>query len=249
MNPIKARGRARGHDLLLLYIYCVFTAKALPLHIENHCPMKSQEIYPELREYIEKKILPLYRNFDKAHRCEHAATVIEESLRLATHYNVDTNMVYAIAAFHDTGLCEGRETHHTASARIVKSDAFLKTLFTDEQIGIIADAVEDHRASSKQPPRTIYGKIVAEADRLIDGETIMRRTIQYGLAHYPEKSREQHFERACQHLEEKYGHKGYLRLWIPQSPNAVRLQQFREIIDNKPLLLALFNRLFDEECR
>lgn len=231
------------------YIYCMFTAKALPLHIESHSPMNSQEIYPELREYIEKKILPLYRNFDKAHRCEHVATVIEKSLQLATHYNVDTNMVYAIAAFHDTGLCDGRETHHTTSARIVKSDAFLKKLFTDEQIGIIADAVEDHRASSKQPPRTIYGKIVAEADRLIDGETIMRRTIQYGLAHYPEKNREQHFERACLHLEEKYGHNGYLRLWIPQSPNAVRLQQFRKIIDNKPLLLALFNRLFDEECK
>ncbi|MBQ8271119.1 MAG: HD domain-containing protein [Bacteroidaceae bacterium] len=206
-----------------------------------------EKIIHKLQEYIEEEILPRYRFFDKAHDTHHATTVIEQSLQLATHYNVDINMVYTIAAFHDTGLCEGREQHHTVSAHIVRTDKFLRTIFTAEQIATIADAVEDHRASNKQPPRTIYGKIVAEADRLIDGETIMRRTIQYGLAHYPEKSRQEHYERACQHLNDKYGHNGYLQLWIPQSPNAERLQQFRRIIDDKESLLALFNRIFDEE--
>ena len=211
--------------------------------------MDKPHLSAELINHIESEILPRYEAFDKAHDRRHALMVMSNSLRLAQHYDVDMQMVYTIAAYHDLGLSEGRATHHTASARIVREDERLRQFFTQEQIETIADAVEDHRASSKQPPRTIYGKIVAEADRLIDGETIMRRTIQYGLAHYPEKSREQHFERACLHLEEKYGHKGYLHLWIPQSPNAVRLQQFREIIDNKPLLLALFNRLFDEECK
>ncbi len=206
-----------------------------------------EKINPALREFVEREILPLYDTFDKAHRREHALTVIEQSLLLARHYPVDINMVYAIAAFHDTGLWEGREQHHTASAAVVRGCKKLRCFFTADEIETIADATEDHRASNKEAPRTIYGKIVAEADRVIDGETIMRRTIQYGIAHYPAMNREGHFARACEHLQEKYARGGYLRLWIPESPNAERLGKFRDLIENKTALRALFDRIFNEE--
>ena len=150
----------------------------------------------ELTDYIEAEILPRYDAFDKAHDRTHANTVISQSLKLAQHYDVNIEMVYTIAAFHDTGLCEGREHHHTASARIVREDKRLKEFFTPEQIEAMADAVEDHRASGSNPPRTIYGKIVAEADRIIDSDTIMRRTIQYGLSHYPSLTEAGHMQRA-----------------------------------------------------
>lgn len=211
-------------------------------------PLKAiEKINPALREFVEREILPLYDTFDKAHHREHALTVIEQSLLLARHYPVDINMVYAIAAFHDTGLWEGREQHHTASAAVVRGCKKLRCFFTADEIETIADATEDHRASNKEAPRTIYGKIVAEADRVIDGETIMRRTIQYGIAHYPAMNREGHFARACEHLQEKYARGGYLRLWIPESPNAERLGKFRDLIENKTALRALFDRIFNEE--
>ena len=207
----------------------------------------SNNLTPELIDYIETEILPRYEAFDKAHDRTHALTVISQSLKLAQHYDVNVAMVYTIAAFHDTGLAEGREQHHTASARIVRSDKRLKALFTAEEIEIMADAVEDHRASSSKPPRTIYGKIVAEADRIIDSDTIMRRTIQYGLSHYPELSKEGHIERAVVHIKEKYGEDGYLKLWIPQSDNAARLQDFRTLISNEVLLIECLRRIYDEE--
>ena len=163
-----------------------------------------------LIDYIEAEILPRYDAFDKAHNRKHAITVLVRSLQLAQHYDVSPAMVYTIAAFHDTGLVEGREHHHTASVRIIREDKRLKELFTAEEIEIMADAVEDHRASNSNPPRTIYGKIVAEADRIIDPATIMRRTIQYGLSHYPELSEEGHIERAVAHIKEKYGEGGLL---------------------------------------
>lgn len=200
-----------------------------------------------LRKYVEEEIIPLYDSFDRAHRRDHVETVIEQSLLLASNYNVDINMVYAVAAFHDVGLCKGREYHHIESANIVRGDKLLNTFFTAEEINVIADAVEDHRASSKAAPRTLYGRIVAEADRVIDGDTILRRTVQYGLSHYPSLSREEHFNRACEHLEEKYADGGYLKLWIPESPNATRLQQFRKVIGDKKLLRTLFDTIFDEE--
>lgn len=204
-------------------------------------------ITAELKEYIETEILPCYDTFDKAHDRTHALTVISQSLELAQHYDVNVAMVYAIAAYHDTGLCEGRENHHTASAHIVRGDEKLEQFFTAEQIEIMADAVEDHRASNSRPPRTIYGKIVAEADRLIDSRTIMTRTIQYGLANYPALTREEHLKRAVQHIKDKYGNGGYLRLWIPESPNTLNLEEFRRLIDNSKKLRCRLEEIYKEE--
>ena len=201
-----------------------------------------------LIRYVEEEIIPLYDKFDKAHRRDHVNTVIEQSLLLASNYAVNVNMVYAIAAFHDVGLCKGREFHHIESADIVRGDKLLNSHFAAEEVAVMADAVEDHRASNKAAPRTLYGRIVAEADRVIDGNTILRRTVQYGLSHYPSLSREEHYARACEHLKEKYGYGGYLKLWIPESANATRLQEFREVINDEKALKSLFEIIFDEEC-
>ena len=207
----------------------------------------SNNLTPELIDYIETEILPRYEAFDKAHDRRHAFMVISNSLRLAQHYDVDMQMVYTIAAYHDLGVEAGREQHHTASARIVREEKRLEEFFTSGQIEIMADAVEDHRASGSKPPRTIYGKIVAEADRIIDSHTIMARTIQYGLANYPALTKEEHIERAVVHIKEKYGEGGYLKLWIPRSDNAARLQEFRTLISNEALLTESLKRIYDEE--
>lgn len=198
------------------------------------------EVNPELREYVESHIIPRYDGFDKAHQRDHVQMVIRQSMELAEQLQVDANMAYAIAAYHDTGLCEGRELHHEVSARIIREDHELRRWFTEEQIEIMADAAEDHRASSNHEPRTIYGRIVAEADRFIDPETIVRRTIQYGLDHYPTLSREEHFQRMISHLREKYGRGGYLHLWFDDSPNARRLHQLQDLIDDEAALRKLF---------
>lgn len=196
-----------------------------------------------LQHYIEAEILPRYDNFDKAHRRDHVDMVIRQSLQLAEKLDVDADMVYATAAYHDTGLCEGREHHHEASARIIRADQHLRRWFTEAQISIIADAAEDHRASSGYEPRTIYGRIVAEADRCIEPMTIIRRTIQFGLDHYPELDREEHFQRMMSHLHEKYGREGYLKLWFSESPNAIRLEELRKMMDDEPLLRRIFDDL------
>lgn len=198
----------------------------------------------DLKSYIEEKIIPQYATFDEAHRIDHARTVIEQSLKLADYYDVNRDMVYTAAAYHDTGLCEGRERHHLVSGRIIREDLILRKWFSEVQIKTMAQAAEDHRASSNHEPRSIYGRIVAEADRIIDGETIVRRTIQYGLSHYPELDREGHWERMCAHLKEKYDYGGYLKLWIPESPNASRLEEFRQNLRKPGWLRELFDRYF-----
>lgn len=198
-----------------------------------------------LKLYIETNILPLYDDFDAAHQRNHVEMVIEQSMAIATGLNVDADMVYTIAAYHDTGLTEDRKTHHLVSGKIVREDMRLRDWFSVEQIETMAQACEDHRASSDHEPRSIYGKIVAEADRFIDPDTIILRTVQYGLANYPRLDKEGHWQRTLDHLHEKYAEGGYLRLWFDNSPNVVRLNTLREIIKNEPLLREKFDSLYD----
>ena len=198
-----------------------------------------------LQRYIREKVLPLYADFDSAHQRDHAETVITESMQLAHFYPVQPAMVYTIAACHDLGLCEGREHHHEVSARIINTMPELHQWFTTAEIKTMAEAAEDHRASSQHPPRSIYGKIVAEADRLIDVDVVLTRTIQYGISHYPELDKEAHYQRMRQHLQEKYAEGGYLHLWIPESPNARRLTELRRFIAQPTLLRDWFDSHFD----
>ncbi len=202
---------------------------------------------PSLVAYAEAEIIPRYEHFDRAHGTDHVRTVIAQSLALAAHYDVDINMVYAIAAYHDTGLAYGRERHHIDAGRILAEDAEVRRRFTGEQIEVMREAVEDHRASSDHAPRTVYGRIVAEADRVIDPATIIRRTVQYGLANYPALDREGHYARCLDHLQKKYAEGGYLRLWIAESDNALRLEELRTIIRDPQQLRRLFDETFDAE--
>ena len=208
--------------------------------------MQYSALHPSLVSYVEKEIIPRYTAFDKAHNLNHVQTVIQESVTLASHYEVDMNMVYVIAAYHDTGLVEGREFHHLASGKILTDDSRLKEWFTEEQILIMKEAVEDHRASADYEPRTIYGKIVAEADRIIDPVVTLRRTVQYGREHYPLKDKEWQYARFFEHLQNKYAEGGYLKLWIPDSDNARKLTEFRSIIKDKVRLREIFDTLYEE---
>lgn len=205
-----------------------------------------EKVSLELRTYIEQEIIPRYDGFDAGHRRDHVLTVIEQSLNLAQYYDVDIDMIYAIAAYHDTGLVAGREHHHVVSGEIMRNDVRLREWFDDSQIEVMADAAVDHRASNSREPRSIYGKIVAEADRIIDGATIVQRTIQYGLSHYPEMDKARQYERFVEHINEKYAEGGYLKLWIPQSPNAERLQEFRAKIKEPGMLRALFDEMWSQ---
>ena len=132
-----------------------------------------------LTHYIETEIIPRYEKFDKAHNLSHVQAVIKESLSLAKQYDVNESMAYTIAAYHDTGLCHDRATHHLISGEILKQDVTLRQWFNEIEIETMKEAVEDHRASTDHEPRSIYGKIVAEADRVID-PTITRRSTPHG---------------------------------------------------------------------
>ena len=203
----------------------------------------------DLVEFIETKILPQYADFDRAHNMEHVTRVIRSSLKLAQQTGADVNMVYTIAAYHDLGLTGPRAIHHITSGKILQTDARLKRWFSAEQIRLMKEAVEDHRASASRAPRSIYGKIVAEADRDLEPENVVRRTIQFGLANYAQLDREGHWQRLLQHLDEKYSTRGYIHLWISGSQNERWLNELRQLIEHPDQLRPVFEKLFDDETK
>ena len=217
-----------------------------PFCVPNILSIFGCDMNRELERYIEGTIIPMYDGFDAGHGREHVRAVVLEAVRLAGFYDVDVDMVYAAAAYHDTGLSVDRKTHHLESGRIIREDKRLGEWFTPDQIEEIAQAAEDHRASSDHEPRSIYGKIIAEADRQIIPESIILRTVQYGFKHYPELDKEGHWLRTCEHMADKYDEGGYLKLWIPESRNAAGLARLREIIHDKSRLRAMFETAYAE---
>lgn len=220
-------------------------------------------IREDIQKFVFDEIVPKYAGFDPAHKEDHALTVIEQAMLLMDRMSAwraaqneetasnwqevpEREMLFIAAACHDLGLVNGRERHHLDSGIIIRNDPRLRQWFTEEDIETIAQAAEDHRASGKSAPRSIYGKIVAEADRVIDGETIIRRTIQFGFTHYPSLDREAHIKRAIEHLREKYGRGGYLKLWIPWSDNATRLNALQEMIADDSAVYREIVRIYDQ---
>ena len=199
----------------------------------------------DLMRFVETQILPRYSQFDKAHNLSHANRVIKRSLDIAKKMGADINMVYVVAAYHDLGLEGPRAIHHVTSGRILKNDSRLKQWFSSEQIRIMSEAVEDHRASASHAPRSLYGKIVAEADRDLNPEVVITRTIQFGLDNYPDKDKEEQWKRFCQHMQSKYSRNGYIKLWIHGSENEENLSKLRQLIEHPEEMKKVFDRIYE----
>lgn len=239
-----------GWDVVLCNIIAVSLAGFFNYFITNFLVFRKNtsqvRVNNEIVSFIENEVLPLYDGFDKGHQRDHIEAVISQALELCNYYDVNPDMVYVAAAYHDRGICEGRENHHLVSGQIIRNDYHLLRWFDNEQIETIAQAAEDHRASSGSEPRTIYGKIIAEADRLIEPDTIIRRTVQFGLANCPDLDKESQYMRCLEHLKEKYAEGGYLKLYLPESPNAEKLAELRRMISDENVIRASFEKYYAE---
>ncbi len=192
----------------------------------------------KLKEYIEINVLPQYSKNDSGHGIEHINYVIDRCFRFAEQFNnIDLNMLYAAAAFHDIAHHIDKKNHEKLSAQIFYENNDMKQFFTEKQRIIIKEGIEDHRASSEGIPRNDYGKILSSADRSTDVNEFLRRTHAYTLKHNPESTIEQMLERAYEHAQEKYGNKGYAKHYVVDED----YNQFRNEINNLLSNIESFN--------
>ena len=196
--------------------------------------LKDNNIDVELVKYIENEIFPLYERNEEGHGIGHIKTVIKRSLELAKKYDVNLDMVYTIASYHDLGHYIDRNTHELISAEIFMKDEKVKKWFTDEQMSIIKEAIEDHRASSNHKPRSIYGMIISTADRtIIDIDNTIKRTYSYGKRNLSGLSEDEQIERVYEHLMEKYGENGYAKIYLEDKEFDEAIKKLRQALSNK----------------
>ena len=192
-------------------------------------------INKELQQYIENNIFPEYNKNEKAHNINHIKHVIDRSFELVKENNLDVNndMVYVIAAYHDIGHHIDSKTHEIISADIMSKDKELKKYFNKEELKTIKEAIEDHRASAKDAPRSIYGRIVSSADRNNRVEDCLLRTYTYGLKLDPKATDEELFLRAYNVLTKKFGENGYAKFYFKDTNYENFLKEIRELLKDK----------------
>lgn len=167
-------------------------------------------IREELKKYIEENIFTSYDKNEDGHKLDHIMYVIDRSFMFASRVpDVNLEMVYVIAAYHDIGHYIDAENHEKVSGEMLLKDKNLRRFFTDEEIKIMSEAVCDHRASSKNEPRSIYGKIVSSADRNVLVEIPLKRTYSYRKEQSPNSTLDEIIKESRQHLLDKFGKKGY----------------------------------------
>ncbi|MBR2784758.1 MAG: HD domain-containing protein [Clostridia bacterium] len=192
------------------------------------------KINNELKEYIENNIFPVYSKNDQGHNLDHIKYVINRSIRFAdTVPDINYNIVYTVAAYHDIGLHIDPKKHEIISAQMMYDDAKLKEFFSDEERIVIKEAIEDHRASSDHEPRSIYGKIVSTADRNNTVEACLRRSYTYGKRLEPNSTDEELYERAHKHLNLKFGENGYAKFYFKDEEYEKFLSEIRALLADK----------------
>ena len=118
---------------------------------EQLLPLLAAELLgvdPLLAGFIEGEIIPRYAAFDKAHREDHARSVVQRAMQMSAYYpEVRRDVLYAAAACHDLGLAIDRKTHHLESGRMIRA------------AGPAAEAFDGgdrpHRGGCGRPPRLV----------------------------------------------------------------------------------------------
>ena len=189
----------------------------------------------KLKKYIEETLFPQYNKNEKAHGIEHINYVIRRSFELIrqNQLEVDNNIVYVVAAYHDIGHHIDPKKHEIISAEIMSQDEELKNFFSEEELLLIKEAIEDHRASADHEPRSIYGKIVSSADRNNTVEQCLERSYYYGKKQTPEATERELYERAYEHLNLKFGINGYAKFFLKDAEYDKFLENIRDILKDK----------------
>ena len=193
-------------------------------------------INKELRKYIEENVFPSYKKNDLGHNLNHIKYVIDRSIKFAnTLEDINYNMVYTIASYHDIGHYIDAKNHEKVSADMFLKDEAMKKFFTDKERQIIAEAIYDHRASLETEPRSIYGKIISSADRNTSIDDILQRAYAYRIEHDPDTPIDEIIEESRQHVINKFGKKGYAteKMYFEDSDYNKFLDEISKLIDNK----------------
>lgn len=168
--------------------------------------MNFTNVRKDLRKYIENHIFPEYKKNDKGHGLIHIMEVIRRSFELNKSMNLNLNddLIFTIAACHDYGKYIDHETHEKIAAQKFFENNDFKRFFSDEQRLIIKQAIEDHRSSFEDTPRSDYGKLISSADRNSTIDIVFIRSFFVGQSRTPDLTIEEFLDFTLNRLRKRY---------------------------------------------
>ena len=180
--------------------------KILEVENINEFEYYTKDVNKELKDYIENNVFPGYEVNDKAHGIIHIKEVIRRSFALNDTFKLglDKNMIYTIAACHDLGKHENHQIHEKIAANRFINDSNFEKYFSNEERQIIKEAIEDHRSSKEEMPRSTYGKLISSADRNTRIEIVFIRSFFVAKERMPETNIEEYLDYTIQRLSKKY---------------------------------------------
>lgn len=197
------------------------------------------EIDKNLKEYIEKEIFEFYKN-NECNLVDHINYVIRRSLDFALNIcDVNVNMVYVIAAFHDIGYHINKDAHEILSADIFYNDKKMREFFNEDELIIIKEAILDHRPKQIEP-RSIYGKIIRTADRETSIKDTLKRTYKYALKNYSSMNKVDMINKVRDYLLRKYGNIESKDSYIKDLEYDQFICSFKELLNNKDKFIEMY---------
>lgn len=214
----------------------------------NYINLCINKIDIKLKEYIEKEILSQYHLNDKGHNKKHIEFVLKRAMEISKGYDIDYNILYVCVCFHDIACHINRELHEILSAQVAFKDKYLNNFFNNNEMNIIKEAIEDHRASSNNTPRSIYGKILSSADRKVDIKTYFISSLFFKATDISKVDMEEAIEKSYKHAIDKFGKNGYAtkKFYVEDKRYQKFLSDLQCLIDNKDEFYKVAEVVFNE---
>lgn len=206
------------------------------------------KVNKDLLEYLMEEIIPIYNTLDKGHGIKHIGTVIDSSMKLCKEAKVRYDMLIVASVFHDLGMIIDRKIHQAHSKNMVLENIKLRKWFNEEELNLIGEACEDHRASNKNEPRSIYGYILSDADRTTDIFDMIIRCYNFSIKNYNDKTYEELYNRVYSHLKEKYGEGGYAKFYLKESFDIIMKPylEAQEILKDEERFKVIYDKLIQK---
>ncbi len=198
----------------------------------NELKYYTKNVRQDLKDYITEHIFPEYEKNDGGHNIAHILEVIRRSFALNDTFKLglDDNIIYAIASCHDWGKYEDHETHHLIAAKNFMNDKGMKKFFTNDERKIIKEAIEDHRSSKEDEPRSIYGKLISSADRNTRIEIVFIRSFFVAHERMPEAVIEDYLDYTIKRLSQKYDEENPENMFFEDETYKIFIQDMRDLL-------------------
>lgn len=186
----------------------------------------------KLRDYVEKKVFPLWELNDKGYGPIHRTEAIRRIFALNETFqlNLNPNMLFVIASYHDVGKYIDYKKHHLIAAEKFMEDEKIKQFFTDNQRIIIKEAIEDHRSSKEDDPRSVYGKLISSADRNTTIEIVFIRSFFVAKDRMPDMNINEYLDYTVNRLINKYSEENPENMFFEDDIYKVFLKDMRDLL-------------------